>query len=180
METSLTIHAEHVAGSLNTTADFQCRYLTDSSDWTLAPPLFRMVLRTFGQFTVRSVRCIMERSVSSWKPDPRAAAVHALAQVWSSHAPYAFPPFALVGRCLQKLRREGVEFAVMIAPVWRAYHWFPVLLSMLVELPLALPIHPDLLMNCKEEPHPLTVISPWLLGQYPELPLGERSSRGGL
>ena len=45
---------------------FQCRYLTDSSDWTLAPPMFRMVLRTFGQFTVRSVRCIMERSVSTF------------------------------------------------------------------------------------------------------------------
>ena len=60
----------------------------------------------------------------------------ALAQLWTDHTSYAFPPFALIGRFFQKLCKERVER--LIAPVWRAQLWFPVLLSMLVGLPLEL------------------------------------------
>ena len=108
-----------------------------------------------------------------------ATAVDALAQSWSGHITYMFPPFALVGRCLQKLHREKVEFVVMIALVWRAQHWCPVFLNALVDLPLALPAQTDLLVSCQQEPHPLIQNRHLNNGLYQEFSIGKRSSGGG-
>lgn len=42
----------------------------------------------------------------SWRIDPHGLAVNALRQTWGSELLYAFPPFCLVGRCLEKTRRH--------------------------------------------------------------------------
>lgn len=169
LERTLTIHAEHLPGKLNVTADFHSRYATDSSDWKLDPSVFQQVNKIFGCLTIDLFAATWNAQLLlffSWKLDPEATAVDALAQPWADHSPYAFPPFALVGRCLQKLCREEVKFAVVIAPVWRAQHWFPVLLSLLVYLPLALTDHPHLL-NCQQDPHPLVLNSHLHLAAWP-------------
>ena len=49
----------------------------------------------------------------SCRPDPGVMAVDVFSQDWSHLHTYAFPPFLLVGRALQ---REQVERAVVIAP----------------------------------------------------------------
>ena len=53
--------------------------------------------------------------------------------------PYAFPPFALIGRCLWKLDQEQVKELVLIVPVWHNQTWFPTLLTKLIGLPILLP-----------------------------------------
>ena len=53
----------------------------------------------------------------SWRPDPSAVVIDALSISWKNHYPYLFPPFALLNRCLAKIRKEEVE-ALIIAPVW--------------------------------------------------------------
>lgn len=50
----------------------------------------------------------------AFKTDPGAVAVDAFAQDWSNLTPYAFPPFLMVGRCLQKIWEEKVEKAVIV------------------------------------------------------------------
>ena len=65
----------------------------------------------------------------SFKPDPGAVAVDAFTQDWSGLTRCAFPPFLMVGRCLQKIREEKVEKAVIVIPLWRSQAWYPLLAS---------------------------------------------------
>ena len=52
----------------------------------------------------------------------------AFSQNWNHLYSYAFPPFLLVGRTLQKIQHEGVQRAVVIAPTWPRQPWFLLLL----------------------------------------------------
>ena len=38
-----------------------------------------------------------------WPPDPGSSAVNAFSIPWQSHMFYAFPPFSLIPRCVQKI-----------------------------------------------------------------------------
>ena len=50
------------------------------------------------------------------------------------HPFYVFPPFILVGRCLQKIRGDGAT-GLLIVPMWPTQSYFGSLLSMLVDQP---------------------------------------------
>ena len=43
---------------------------------------------------------------------------------------------------------------LMIAPIWRAQHWYPLLLNDLDDFLMTLPVFPDLLMNPRGDLHP--------------------------
>ena len=91
----------------------------------------------------------------SFRPDPAAEGTDALTQTWKNLTPYAFPPFMLIGRVLQKMQQEAVHQAVIIAPVRRCQSWFPVLLESLADYPILLPQIQTLLTNPMGEFHPL-------------------------
>ena len=63
----------------------------------------------------------------------------ALAQCWSDLKLYAFPLFALIGRCLWKLEQKQLKELVLIVPVWHNQTWFPTLVTKLIDLPILLP-----------------------------------------
>ena len=69
------------------------------------------------------------RKFISWNPDPFAWATDAFQTSWVDMVGYAFPPFALIGRCLQKILQEGCS-VVLVAPVWDTQHWYPLLLQL--------------------------------------------------
>ena len=74
-------------------------------------------------------------------------AFNALAQDWKGEKPYAFPPFILIGRFLQKLKQDNVKEAILIAPVWPYQVWYPQLLDCLIDFPLTLQSNRPLLTN---------------------------------
>ena len=62
---------------------------------------------------------------------------------------FAHPPWCLIARLLMKVQVEGAT-VVLVTPLWETQPWFPVFMSMLVDLPF-LPNIPDLLTqspNC--------------------------------
>ena len=83
---------------------------------------------------------------------------------WRRIKGYAFPPFALIGRCLRQVMSQRVEQLVLVAPVWPAQPWYPVLLQLAVDLPFLFPMIPELLMK-DNQTHPLTnlQLAGWLL-----------------
>ena len=95
--------------------------MVDGSDWRLDSNLFRQIMTQEGHilchlFAARHTRQL-PRYVS-WQPDPEAVAVDALSlpgHMWEGA--YLFPPFALVGRCLQFILRHQIFRAVLVAPV---------------------------------------------------------------
>ena len=68
--------------------------------------------------------------------------------------PETFPPFVLLGRCLQKVQQEKATL-LLIAPTWCAQPWYPTLLELLVSHPLLLPRRKDLLKDLFNRFHPL-------------------------
>ena len=100
----------------------------------------------------------------SWRPDPQSEAVDEFSQDWSKVRGYAFPPFALVGRCLRQLLDQNVSHLVLVAPVWQSQPWYPLLLELCVAPPILLPHYPGLLTR-QGEVHPLLnlQLAGWLL-----------------
>ena len=74
----------------------------------------------------------------SWQPDPTAVHIHALSLTWCDIKGYAFPPFSLTGRVIQKMEEEEADL-VLIVPRWPTQPWFPHVMRRLVDVPLILP-----------------------------------------
>ena len=85
--------------------------------------------------------------------DTHALASDALQFSWQGEMGYAFPPFALMGKCLQKVHQEGCTL-VIVTPTWDTQPWYPVILELLVEYPILLLPHQQDPFN---RPHPLLV-----------------------
>ena len=77
--------------------------------------------------------------------DPQAIAVDAFLQDWSNGDHYAFPPFAVIRKVLNKFRGSRNCRMTLVAPWWPQREWFPDLLSLVVEEPRLLPLRRDLL-----------------------------------
>ena len=82
--------------------------------------------------------------------------VDALTLTWTEHGFYAFPPFSLIPRCLQKISFDQAE-GILIAPLWPTQPWFAKLLHMLTNCPLLLPRKKHLLtlIHKPQAQHPL-------------------------
>lgn len=66
--------------------------------------------------------------------------VDAFVHKWSycdSNYAYAFPPFSIIGRVLQKVSTDQAEI-VLVVPVWPTQSWFPRLLSLICDKPILL------------------------------------------
>ena len=85
-------------------------------------------------------------SYISWRPDLGVMSTNTFQSSWINLEGYAFPPFALIGRCLQKIKVEK-STVVLIAPTWQNQPWFPVLLEMLIEPLILLPWRKDMLTD---------------------------------
>ena len=89
-----------------------------------------------------------------WQPDPKAKYIDAFSIVWSGFF-YAFPPFCLASRCVQKII-QGKATGILVIPLWPTQPFFSVVLSLLMEVPRMLKVtrhnlvHPTL-----AGPHPL-------------------------
>ena len=169
IEREIYIHAEHLPGKENIEADWESRHLHDSSDWRLKRQIFLDLESQLGPFSIdlfASRTNAQLESYCSWKPDPYAVAVDALTIPWTKHFPYLFPPFALISRCLNKIRREQTS-AVLIAPLWPNQVWFPLLLESLVDLPILLPPTHDILMSQNGKNHPLILQGHLPLAAWP-------------
>ena len=57
---------------------------------------------------------------------------------------YAFPPFIVISKCLQKIEKDQAT-GVLIVPFWKTQAWFSVLMNLLVDNPLVLPQADNLL-----------------------------------
>ena len=74
---------------------------------------------------------------------------------WRNLDGYAFPPFSLLSRVINQVRRQRVPTLVLVTPLWRGATWFPQLLEVAVAPPVLLPQWPDLLLDQLGQSHPL-------------------------
>ena len=151
------LSAAHLPGKQNVLADRESRVFNDRTDWMLQREVFHGLSKLWGPFENDLFASRLNKQVDdsiSWKPDPEARAVDAFSIVWDKHF-YAFPPFALIDRCLQKITQEQAE-GVIIVPMWSTQTYYPRLLSMVIQPPRPLPMKENLLtLPHSQMSHPL-------------------------
>ena len=96
--------------------------------------------QSFGGTIVHRPVCkqivISTPSICELEARSSAAATDALTQDWNTlpQKLYANPPWGLIGSVLSLVHTQGVQELVLVAPVWKAQAWYPLLLQMLVRV----------------------------------------------
>ena len=151
------LSSAHLPGKQNVLADRESRVFNDRTEWMLHQDIFQKLSQLWGPFEVDLFASRLNKQVDtyvSWKPDPGAIAVDAFSIVWDRKPFYAFPPFSLIHRCLQKITADEAE-GVIIAPMWPTQTYYPRLMSMLIQPPRLLPRKENLLRlphSCQSHP----------------------------
>lgn len=156
---NIWISSNHLPGSFNVTADKMSRKLNDDLEWKLNPNVFNCIQEIFGplhfDLFASRLNAQLEHYIS-FLPDPGAVHVDAFSISWTNETNYAFPPFSLLGRVLQKVTEDKAR-VVLLAPLWTTQPWFGQLLSLVAATPYLLP--PKNLLQLPTRPfqtHPLT------------------------
>ena len=112
------VFASYIPSAENWKADRESRRINPDTELELSGSAFNRVCLRFGLpvvdlFASRyNFKC---RAYFSWFPDPKAAGVDAFTFSWAGKFFYAFPPFSLILRVLQKLESDGAE-GILVVP----------------------------------------------------------------
>ena len=158
---NLWLSVAHIPGKQNFYAENESRKKTvTSAEWQLNPNILNSCfrhLRTAPQIDLFASRinCKMDCFVS-FKPDPEAYAVDAFTLNWGAYDFYAFPPFSLVSRLLNKIELDGAE-GICVLPDWPTQPWYAKARQMMQTAPIILKPRKNLLKlpTQPEVPHPL-------------------------
>ena len=121
------ISARYIAGIFNKHAYHMSRRLRLTAEWKLNPILFQKIVAVYRMpqkdlFATRANTQL--RKFVSWIPDPQSAAISAFSVQWSDPLSYAFPPFSLIMRCVQRIKNQEGKI-LLVTPVQRSRPWYP-------------------------------------------------------
>lgn len=129
----LWLFASYINTKENVEADFESRKTNHECELTLADPSFQYISQILGKPTIdlfasrTNTKC--EKYIS-WGRDPDAIAVDAFTVQWTQYFFYAFPPFPLILKTLQKVIKDKAR-GIIVFPYWPAQPWFPLLKQLL-------------------------------------------------
>jgi hypothetical protein len=142
--------ALHIRGESNVLADsLSRRGKIVHTEWTIHQGTLNSIFETWGKPLIDLFATRLNHRLPLYVSpvqDPLAWSVDALALDWTGLDAYAFPPPILLSRVLEKIRSESCS-VILLAPNWPAQPWFPLLLSLLIEVPVKLSLRRDLLMQ---------------------------------
>lgn len=137
IERNIWLSTAHIPGVCNVVADQLSRELNLDLEWMLSRQVFCRIVSTFGQPEIDLFASRLNAQTVdyvSWKPDPQAKFVDAFSIEWSAIFFYAFPPFCLVPRCVQKITQEQAS-GILIIPLWTTQPVFSKILHILTDIP---------------------------------------------
>ena len=121
------------------------------SEWTLKAEVFQDLRKRWPVSIDLFATSLNHQCCPYFSPfhDPNALGTDALLQNWNGWQAYAFPPWSLIPAVIKKLRSSSGVLLTIIAPYWPQRPWFPDLLDLVADGPVALPLSRDLL----QQPH---------------------------
>lgn len=154
---NLWLFASYISSKENKDADAESRVTQSETEWEFANWAYESVESSFGRFDIDlfasniNSKC---KKFISWHRDPEAWAVDAFTVPWTTLYFYAFPPFAIILRTIQKIISDKAE-GVLIVPLWPTQSWYPLFEKLLVSEPIVFaPANNLLIDNCRQQ-HPL-------------------------
>ena len=94
---------------------------------------------------------------------PMAIATDAFLYNWDGQDLYAFPPFPLVRKVLNKLRTARHTTLILVVPFWPQREWFPDLLQAAVDSPWRLPLRRQPHVRKFHQALPMLQLTAWKL-----------------
>lgn len=152
----LKIHASYINTKKNIQADFESRYSNVDTEYQLGNEYFFQIALQFGQPEIdlfasnSNNKC---KSYVSWKPDPGCVTVDSFTICWRGVFFYAFPPFCLINKVVDKIIIDKAE-GILVVPLWISQPWYPVFKKLLIKKPLIFPPEKNMLLSPFREPHP--------------------------
>lgn len=156
-ERRIWVYASYISSKENTIADLESRRPNSEIEWELCDKAYRVIVTNLGepQIDMFANRCNAKcENYVSWLPDPDAYAIDAFTLKWHNTFFYAFPPFSLISRMLQKIKREKA-IGIVVIPCWPSQPWYPLFNSMVISRKIILEPRRDLLLSSSRESHPL-------------------------
>lgn len=147
LEPDIWLTASHLPGKENIIADDESRKFNDRTERKLMETVFSDISELWGPLDIDLFASRLNGQIQcyvSWRPEPDAAHVDALSISWSGKKIYAFPPFSIINRCLQKISQDEAD-GVIVVPVWPTQPFFPTVMMMLIDNPRLLPRKENLL-----------------------------------
>ena len=125
-------------GVENVEADEASRVFNDRTEWTLHQELFHSIVKHFGSPSIDIFASRLNYKVArycAWQPDPGTLVIDCFTMHWGSEELiYAFPPFSLVHKVLQKLIYDKA-IGVVVVPLWPTQPWFSLLTKIMCGIP---------------------------------------------
>ena len=148
-DAQITILVKHIPGEKNVLADLLSRRdKIIHTEWTLHQSVVNALCITWDRPNIDLFATRLNYRLPvfvSPMADPQAVDVDALSIPWKGMYAYAFPPFVMLGRVLEKVQQDHPCEMILIAPKWPNQCWYARLMELLVDFPLALPLRKDLL-----------------------------------
>lgn len=153
----LWLCASYIKSGQNIDVDFLSRQVSEGTEWELSIVAFQKIAKTFGPFDIdlfaTNINAKCESFISRF-PDPEAAVVDAFTVSWTNFYFYAFPPFSLILRALNKVICDKAE-GVMVVPKWPSQPWFPLFKKLLISEPVFIGPHSNSLSSPFSSRHPM-------------------------
>ncbi|XP_060804898.1 uncharacterized protein LOC132902730 [Amyelois transitella] len=117
---NIWLFASYINTRDNKEADEESRRINPDIEWELSTSAFGQITEAFGE---PEIDLFASRSNAksdlyvSWKQDPDAMTVDAFTVDWSNYYFYAFPPFALLLKCIRKIIDDEAE-GILVFPYW--------------------------------------------------------------
>ena len=147
------LEARYLPGQNNVLADLlNRRDQAIATEWTLHRQVAKALLSEWGSPSIDLFASRLNAQLPvycSLVPDDQAALEDAFRHPWDNLDVYAFPPFALLGKVLSRVRQSRNCSMTLVAPLWADRDWFADLLLLLTHQPLALPLWDDVV----HQPH---------------------------
>jgi hypothetical protein len=137
LDRNIWLSAAHIPGVDNVEADHASRVFKDELEWTLTDHVYKSIVKKFGRPDIDLFASHLNCKVPvfcSYQPDPLAHTIDAFNLNWHGFLGYAFPPFCLLGRIMQKIVQDNA-LVIVVAPYWPTKPWFTMFRKMLLSEP---------------------------------------------
>lgn len=152
-DNSVTIITQFVRGESNVLADSLSRKnQVISTEWVLHQQVCDNLWQVWGCPTVDLFATRLNYRLPNFVSpfhDPMAVATDAFLFPWDHMELYAFPPFHVIRKVINKLYSSKGTRLILVAPFWPQREWFPELVQLSCDTPRRLPMRKDLL----RQPH---------------------------